>query len=87
MGGTQSAPIGSQFGGTFTAIDSRTNKIAWQHQMPYRMGGGGGSTVTAGGLLLRGEPDGNFVVLNAKIRRCALEVPNRVRRRRTGIRL
>jgi quinohemoprotein ethanol dehydrogenase len=65
-GGTQSAPIGSQFGGTFTAIDSHTNKIAWQHQMPYRMGGGGGSTVTAGGLLLRGEPDGNFVVLNAK---------------------
>jgi quinohemoprotein ethanol dehydrogenase len=66
VGGTQSAPIGSQFGGTFTAIDSHTNKIAWQHQMPYRMGGGGGSTVTAGGLLLRGEPDGNFVVLNAR---------------------
>jgi alcohol dehydrogenase (cytochrome c) len=65
-GGTQSAPIGSQFGGTFTAIDSHSNKIAWQQQMPYRMGGGGGSTVTAGGLLLRGEPDGNFVVLNAK---------------------
>jgi quinohemoprotein ethanol dehydrogenase len=66
VGGTQSAPIGSEFGGTFTAIDSHSNKIAWQHQMPYRMGGGGGSTVTAGGLLLRGEPDGNFVVLNAK---------------------
>src|SRR5437868_343753 len=31
-----------------------------------RMGGGGGSTVTAGGLLLRGEPDGNFVALDAK---------------------
>jgi plastocyanin len=30
------------------------------------MGGGGGSTVTAGGLLLRGEPDGNFVAVNAK---------------------
>ena len=30
------------------------------------MGGGGGATVTAGGLLLRGEPDGNFVALNAK---------------------
>jgi quinohemoprotein ethanol dehydrogenase len=66
VGGTQSAPIGSQFGGTFTAIDSHTNKIAWQHQMPYRMGGGGGSTVTAGGLLLRGEPDGNFAALDAK---------------------
>ena len=34
--------------------------------MPFRMGGGGGATVTAGGLLLRGEPDGNFVALNAK---------------------
>jgi plastocyanin len=34
--------------------------------MPYRMGGGGGSTVTAGGLLLCGEPDGDFVALNAK---------------------
>ena len=66
VGGTQSAPIGSQFGGTFTAIDSHTNKIAWQQQMPHRMGGGGGSTVTAGGLLLRGEPDGNFVIVNAK---------------------
>jgi plastocyanin len=66
VGGTQAAPIGSAFGGTFTAIDSHTNKIAWQHQMPYRMGGGGGSTVTAGGLLLRGEPDGNFVALDAK---------------------
>ena len=30
------------------------------------MGGGGGSTVTAGGLLLRGEPDGNFVAVDAK---------------------
>ncbi len=66
VGGSQASPIGSQFGGTFTAIDSHTNKIAWQQQMPHRMGGGGGSTVTAGGLLLRGEPDGNFVVLNAK---------------------
>jgi plastocyanin len=64
--GTQAPPIGSPLSGTFTAIDGRTNKIAWQHQMPYRMGGGGGSTVTAGGLLLRGEPDGNFVAADAK---------------------
>jgi plastocyanin len=66
VGGTQAPPIGAPLAGTFTAIDSHTNKIAWQHQMPYRMGGGGGSTVTAGGLLLRGEPDGNFVAVNAK---------------------
>src|SRR5689334_21153542 len=64
--GTQAPPIGSPLSGTFTAIDSKTNKIAWQHKLPYRMGGGGGSTVTAGGLLLRGEPDGNFVALDAK---------------------
>jgi quinohemoprotein ethanol dehydrogenase len=64
--GTQAPPIGSALSGTFTAIDSTTNKIAWQHKMPYRMGGGGGSTVTAGGLLLRGEPDGNFVAVNAE---------------------
>jgi quinohemoprotein ethanol dehydrogenase len=64
--GTQAPPIGSPLSGTFTAIESHTNKIAWQHKMPYRMGGGGGSTVTAGGLLLRGEPDGNFVAVDAK---------------------
>ena len=52
--------------GTFTAIDAKTNKIAWQHKTPYRIGGGGGSTVTAGGLVLRGEPDGNFLALDAK---------------------
>src|SRR5215468_4824715 len=36
------------------------------HKMPYRMGGGGGSSVTAGGLVFRGEPDGNFLALDAK---------------------
>jgi alcohol dehydrogenase (cytochrome c) len=66
VGGTQAPPIGAPMAGNFTAIDGKTNKIAWQQQMPYRMGGGGGSTVTAGGLLLRGEPDGNFVALDAK---------------------
>ncbi len=64
--GSQEAASRTSLNGTFTAIDAATNKIAWQHQTPYRMGGGSGSTVTAGGLLLRGEPDGNFVVLDAK---------------------
>ena len=66
VGGTQAPPIGASLAGTFTAINATTNKIAWQQQMPYRMGGGGGSSVTAGGLMLRGEPDGNFVALDAK---------------------
>jgi outer membrane protein assembly factor BamB len=30
------------------------------------MGGGSGSSVTAGGLLFRGEPDGNFVAVDAE---------------------
>lgn len=66
VGGGQTAPIGSTMGGTFTAIDGKTNKIVWQHKTPYRIGGGGGSTVTAGGLVFRGEPDGNFLALDAK---------------------
>src|ERR1700740_1669281 len=50
--------------GTFTAIDSKTNKIVWQNKTPYRLGGG--ATVTAGGLVFRGEPDGHFLALDAK---------------------
>jgi quinohemoprotein ethanol dehydrogenase len=66
IGGGLATPIGSPQAGTFTALNSTTNKIAWQQRMPYRMGGSGGSAVTAGGLLLRGEPDGNFVALDAR---------------------
>jgi quinohemoprotein ethanol dehydrogenase len=66
VGGSQSAPIGSPMSGTFTAIDGKTNKIAWQHKTPYRLGGGGGASVTAGGLVFRGEPDGNFLALDAR---------------------
>src|SRR6267142_533429 len=65
-GGTQAAPIGSPMSGTFTAIGGNTNKIAWQQKTPYRVGQGGGSTTTAGGLVFRGEPDGDFLALDAK---------------------
>jgi len=64
--GSQLVAPGVPVTGTFTAIDSKTNKIAWQHKTPYRMGGGGGSTVTAGGLLLRGDPDGNFLAIDGR---------------------
>src|SRR5580704_486371 len=66
VGGTQAAPIGSAMSGTFTAIGGNTNKIVWQNKTPYRVGQGGGSTTTAGGLVFRGEPDGNFLAINAK---------------------
>jgi alcohol dehydrogenase (cytochrome c) len=63
--GSQEAAFHTPLAGTFTAIDSKTNRIVWQHKMPYRMGGGSGSSVTASGLLFRGEPDGNFVAVDA----------------------
>ncbi len=66
VGGTQSAPIGSSMSGTFTAMGGDTNKIAWQDKTPYRIGNGGGSTATAGGLIFHGEPDGNVLAYNAK---------------------
>jgi quinohemoprotein ethanol dehydrogenase len=65
-GGTQAAPIGSPMSGTFSAIGGNTNKIVWQHKTPYRIGQGGGSTTTAGGLVFRGDPDGNVLAINAK---------------------
>lgn len=58
--------IGARYSGTFTAIDSRTNKIVWQKKMPYSVGQGSGSLATAGGLVFHGEPDGNFQAYDAK---------------------
>jgi alcohol dehydrogenase (cytochrome c) len=65
-GGTQAAPIGSPMSGTLTAIGGNTNKMIWQHKTPYRIGQGGGSTTTAGGLVFRGDPDGSFLAIDAK---------------------
>ena len=66
VGGTQSAPIGSPMSGTFTAVGGNTNKIVWQTKTPYRIGNGGGSTTTAGGLVFHGEPDGNILAYDTK---------------------
>jgi quinohemoprotein ethanol dehydrogenase len=66
VGGTQSAPIGSPMSGTFNAVAGNTNKIAWQVKVPYRIGNGGGSTTTGGGLVFHGEPDGNILAFDAK---------------------
>ncbi len=59
-------PIGAKYSGTLTAMDSRTNRIVWQHQMPYSIGQGSGSLSTTGGLLFHGEPDGNIQAYDAK---------------------
>src|SRR5262249_60246292 len=56
VGGTQAAPIGTPMSGTFTAIDSRTNTIVWQHKTPYRLCGGAGAARAAAGARLPGGP-------------------------------
>jgi len=58
--------IGAKYGGTLTAIDSRTNKIAWQNRMPFSIGQGSGALVTASDLLFHGEPDGHFQAYDAR---------------------
>jgi PQQ-dependent dehydrogenase (methanol/ethanol family) len=63
--GGNSAPVGSSITGMLTAMDSRTDKIVWQKDMPYNIGIGSGSMTTASGLLFHGEPDGNIVAYDA----------------------
>jgi quinohemoprotein ethanol dehydrogenase len=58
--------IGSRRFGTLTAIDSRTNRVAWQKMMPYAISAGSGTLVTAGGVLFHGEPDGNMQAYDAQ---------------------
>lgn len=55
---------GMDTSGTLTAIDVRTNKIAWQKPQKYMMIGG--TTTTAGGLVFVGQGDGNFEAYDAK---------------------
>jgi alcohol dehydrogenase (cytochrome c) len=56
-------PLGHNISSTFTAMDSRTNKIAWQERKPG--GDNKGCVTTAGGLVFTGQPDGNFVAYDA----------------------
>jgi glucose dehydrogenase len=52
--------------GLVSALDSRTNTIAWQQQTPYPLGHGGGLLATAGGVVFHGDADGNVRALDAK---------------------
>ena len=66
LGKTLGPPVGARNSGTFTAIDSRTNKIVWQKKMPYSVGQGSGALATGGGIVFHGEPDGNFQAYDDK---------------------
>jgi quinohemoprotein ethanol dehydrogenase len=60
---SSSVPLGHNISSTFTALDSHTNKIAWQERKPgyFNMG----CVTTAGGLTFTGQIDGNFVAYDA----------------------
>jgi alcohol dehydrogenase (cytochrome c) len=61
-GGT---PLGAKYSGTYTALDPTTSKIVWQKKTSYSLHQGSGTLSTAGGLLFHGDPDGNFLALEA----------------------
>jgi len=56
--------LGAPIRSTYTAMDTRTNKIAWQKIDNF--GQSYGSLATAGGLVFRGKVDGNLVAYDAK---------------------
>ena len=58
--------FGAKYGGTLSAVDSRTNKIAWQKRRPYSIGQGSGALVTATDVLFHGEPDGHVQAYDAR---------------------
>jgi alcohol dehydrogenase (cytochrome c) len=63
-GGAAVTPLDTPIRNTITAMDSRTNKIAWQKELPGDRSYGVVST--AGGLVFKGQVDGNLVAYDAK---------------------
>ena len=64
LGSAFNAPDGSVVRGTFTAMDMRTNTIAWQKQWDHSCYSG--SVTTAGGLVFVGHNDGRLIAYDAR---------------------
>jgi quinohemoprotein ethanol dehydrogenase len=64
LGSAFNAPDGSVLRGTFTAMDVKTNKIAWQKQWDDSCYSG--SVTTAGGLVFVGHNDGRLIAYDAR---------------------
>jgi glucose dehydrogenase len=62
--GVSPTPLGAPIKSTYTALDSRTNKIVWQKEDNFAQSYG--SVSTAGGLVFRGKVDGNLAAYNAQ---------------------
>jgi len=64
LGSAFNAPDGSLVRGTFTAMDMRTNTIAWQKQWDHSCCSG--SVTAAGGLVFVGHNDGRLIAYDAR---------------------
>jgi alcohol dehydrogenase (cytochrome c) len=64
LGSAFNAPDGSLVRGTFTAMDMRTNTIAWQKQWDHSCYSG--SVTTGGGLVFVGHNDGRLIAYDAR---------------------
>jgi alcohol dehydrogenase (cytochrome c) len=65
LNGIQEQQVG-ELGRAIEAIDYKTGKVAWRHDLPAGGEGGGetGLTTTAGHLLFSSDADGNFVAFD-----------------------
>jgi quinohemoprotein ethanol dehydrogenase len=63
-GGASATLVNTPINNNITAMDSRTNTVAWQHVLPG--GASWGVVSTAGGLLFKGQVDGNMVAYDAR---------------------
>jgi alcohol dehydrogenase (cytochrome c) len=59
-------PPGEYQTGGIVAVDPSTNRVGWKKRMPYSLAHGNGILTTASDLLFIGQPDGNFLALDAK---------------------
>ena len=66
LGSAFDAPAGAQLKGTFTAMDMRTNRIAWQQEWNGTADNCySGSVTTGGGLVFVGRNDGRLIAYDA----------------------
>lgn len=59
-------PLGEYRDGRIVAMDPRTNRIAWERDMPWALAHGNGILTTKGGVMFVGQPDGNLLGLDVK---------------------
>jgi quinohemoprotein ethanol dehydrogenase len=64
VGVTITSPLGATISNTLTALDARTNKIAWQKKGVGEENKG--TMATGGGLMFTGQADGNFKAYDAR---------------------